>query len=254
MTARRSAFTLIEMLVVVAIIAVLAALLLPALRRAREQASRVHCMSNLRQQGIAIYMYTNDNKGNLPHGDWTDGNYNSSYSLAQQMLLVDRYTAGNAKVWCCPQYTRFGGAPDSDAGWRSAANLGGGYAHRMPSMYGVAGPYFGLLVSGDPWHAAWFKEHLPNMGFAWPHDHHVKINRLDKVKGRWVLKSENYAPLATPQFWFGDQWHYGRKGRPEGGSTLFTDGSVVWSKDIWWWVYNGPPGNTIPENLSAMGG
>jgi hypothetical protein len=69
-----------------------------------------------------------------------------------------------------------------------------------------------------------------------------------------VIKSEDYAPLAAPQGWFGDQWHYGRLGRPEGGSVLFSDGAVQWSREVWWWVYNGSPGNTIPENLSAMGG
>jgi prepilin-type N-terminal cleavage/methylation domain-containing protein len=59
----RKAFTLVELMVVVAIIALLIALLLPAMRRAREQASRVNCMSNLRQRGVAIFMYMAENRG-----------------------------------------------------------------------------------------------------------------------------------------------------------------------------------------------
>jgi prepilin-type N-terminal cleavage/methylation domain-containing protein/prepilin-type processing-associated H-X9-DG protein len=63
---RRRAFTLIELLVVVGIIAVLIALLLPGLQRAREHANRIACLSNLRQLGMAVIMYTNNNRGYFP--------------------------------------------------------------------------------------------------------------------------------------------------------------------------------------------
>jgi prepilin-type N-terminal cleavage/methylation domain-containing protein/prepilin-type processing-associated H-X9-DG protein len=60
---RRKGFTLIELLVVIAIIAVLIAILLPALSAAREQANVAKCLSNLRQIGQGMNMYTVDNKG-----------------------------------------------------------------------------------------------------------------------------------------------------------------------------------------------
>ena len=56
-------FTLIELLVVLAVISVLASLLLPALSRAKESARRIACLNHLRQLGLAMQMYVNDNEG-----------------------------------------------------------------------------------------------------------------------------------------------------------------------------------------------
>jgi prepilin-type N-terminal cleavage/methylation domain-containing protein len=62
----KTAFTLIELLVVIAIIAILASLLLPALAKAKETAKEAKCVSNLRQIGINLQMYIDDNANRVP--------------------------------------------------------------------------------------------------------------------------------------------------------------------------------------------
>jgi prepilin-type N-terminal cleavage/methylation domain-containing protein/prepilin-type processing-associated H-X9-DG protein len=65
-TTKIKAFTLIELLVVIAIISILAAILFPVFARARENARRTSCLSNLKQQGLAVMMYTQDYDEQLP--------------------------------------------------------------------------------------------------------------------------------------------------------------------------------------------
>src|SRR5688500_17566876 len=63
---KQKGFTLIELLVVIGIIMILAGMLLPALSRAKQQANRIKCLNNMRQLGLSIMMYADENEGQYP--------------------------------------------------------------------------------------------------------------------------------------------------------------------------------------------
>ena len=93
-------FTLIELLVVVAIIAILASLLLPALRNAKERANQTLCLGNLRQIGIGVQMYPQDNDEHYSLAYMTT-EPNGGSLIASFPELLDPYV-GDMGVYTCP--------------------------------------------------------------------------------------------------------------------------------------------------------
>jgi prepilin-type N-terminal cleavage/methylation domain-containing protein/prepilin-type processing-associated H-X9-DG protein len=172
---RRDGFTLIELLVVISIIALLIALLLPALARARSDSLAVSCLSNLRQLGLVTEMYANANDGILPPAYWPNGNapgFPSWASYTWTTLYQPYLQARSDPV--LREYDQ----------WYSSPTVNEGVAAESPVFRDPAASMFGqysLLSQVD---------YLPNgilfpfyytMGGNWPN---LDCVRLDSLGGR----------------------------------------------------------------------
>jgi prepilin-type N-terminal cleavage/methylation domain-containing protein len=136
-----AAFTLIELLVVIAIIAILAGMLFPILGRAKENARRAHCMNNLRQIGLGIQMYREDNEDRPPLYLVDPGRKTSGYPGATNQYLERGYVGTNSFI-CLSDRTR--GRIPIDLGWEYFGDFTTSYAYHM-------GAWFQTTADGKTW-------------------------------------------------------------------------------------------------------
>lgn len=225
----KKGFTLIEMLVVISIIALLVAMLLPALTKAREASRRTVCASYVRQFMIGIHIYSNDEDNAVPNGSGHYGsrrNYYARYVFASNRRydLATKYGMSAIEQWICPS----GFDRDRHKLWRSR---GDSYVTYSPGYSNNASQTsYGYLVGADqagrgngPSQAGhgrlWFIDDSddPSGRIVW----------WDAIRPDGVWKT----PLST---WYASaNNHYRGNFISEGGNYGMLDGHAEWRQTRW---------------------
>jgi len=143
---KQRAFTLIELLVVIAIIAILAAILFPVFARARENARRASCLSNLKQMGLGVMMYTQDYDEKFPRAAMAGATATASNRWYD---VINPYIKSKQQVWQCPSAPPIarGGGSDGYTFGSYGYNVGGAVTNHNPYTNAYAAGYgngFGL--------------------------------------------------------------------------------------------------------------
>lgn len=142
MKKHRNVFTLVELLVVIGIIAILAAMLMPALSKAREKANQADCVSQVKQIGTSMLMYSNDQRGRFPDGiddNGVDGDPHNRNGLAK---LVREDYLETTRVFIC-RSTKHQTASDYNDMVSVADTADGGPTEKCSYLY------YGALTATD---------------------------------------------------------------------------------------------------------
>ncbi|HEV8604423.1 MAG TPA: type II secretion system protein [Tepidisphaeraceae bacterium] len=233
---QRPAFTLVELLVVIAVIAILIALLIPALNAVRERANRLKCMSNLRAIGQAMKIYAHDNKEHYPRTLYADGSnayfFNDearpdpfsginmyANDVTMGMFLLVRYRMLKLEQFLCPSSNQELDRVYSSGGQEIPPTQRSNFKRTHPGSgtlsYAFANQYPTATFYRDSRRE--FKHSL-----SAPAENAIAADRNDGIDRYRTINPDAPREDITAM--------NSRNHRSEGQNVLFNDGSVQWCK------------------------
>lgn len=213
MDKRKSGFTLIELLVVIAIIAILAAILFPVFARARENARRSACQSNMKQIGLGIAQYTQDYDEKLPNSSHAGADMYAEATSSPNMLRGIQPYVRSWQLYRCPSATDTDYAPYVVNGNNNTNYMASGVVFNPVGLSLAAIPSSAQLIAVQEIGKAWRYQSGDPQRVAYTADAAADgANRNRFVY--WLYEPLKYSMVHM-----------------DGGNLLFADGHVKWRKE-----------------------
>lgn len=213
MRSRRYGFTLIELLVAIAIIALLAGLVIPVLAKVREMSRRTKCISNLRQIGAALTMYSDDYNGFIYPAVYNEG----------WKAEMGRYPPGSAWPLALARYTRDINVFQCPNDGVFPENMRFSWPDKDPAGIRVSYIYVGLNIwtgPGKPWMTERWSWYIRRVAAPDEDDHYAD-------KG-WVVRDKDWMSSRGGWVTVHDQGATSDDPFKTGSNVLHLDGSVRW--------------------------